>query len=162
MRRNLVVAPPPRVTQIPHGMFALGIHLFSTTSPDAVHWQANPRVRLMAHDGAVHTDTARNRKTRGNFHEYLQKVAAQNGLAPFPRPRRDAAGLYALLQSAGSESRPFHGHGRTRRLRRRSSQGSRAHRQAEPVRHASTRAPDQFVHGRTSRSQTHFFVVFAT
>jgi hypothetical protein len=34
-------------------MFALGVHLFFTSGPDAVHWQANPRVRLMAHDGTV-------------------------------------------------------------------------------------------------------------
>ena len=34
-------------------MFALGVHLFFTRCPDAVHWQANLRVRLMAHDGAV-------------------------------------------------------------------------------------------------------------
>jgi hypothetical protein len=54
--------------KIPHGMFALGVHLFSTHCPDAVHWQANPRVRLMAHDGAVHTDSRSNSKNeRTNF-----------------------------------------------------------------------------------------------
>jgi hypothetical protein len=46
-------------------MFGLCVHFFFTNCPDAVHWQADSRVKRIAHDEPFSPAVARNRKSEG-------------------------------------------------------------------------------------------------
>ena len=74
------VRSAPLCAEISHGIFTLSVHLFSTTSPDAVHWHANRcALRQMAHRrGRTRGSQSKQKSEKEKYHERLQTVAAQN------------------------------------------------------------------------------------
>ena len=71
-------------------------------------------------------------------------------------------GTLSRLQSAGSESGPFHGYRRARCLGRCSGQARRIQAQTEAIHLASARAPNQFARDSATRGKAHSYIRCAT